>query len=123
MKKKTEKKTLKSRYKTMPQPEIMHDFGELGKWSESTLRANVLDCIIGLHITSIENLFDRQRDVYKKTIHKLLEKCYIFTKARIIFLDFIKYQELLKVQKELWDSYRKYNQVMNRLNKQRKKEQ
>jgi hypothetical protein len=84
-KKKGLKEKLEPRHKTLPQPETMHDFGELGKWSESTLKQdkNIIYIQSGLfaYCHSNEYIYEKYNKInnkYKRQIRELSKKHFWF---------------------------------------------
>jgi len=125
-KKKTElKENLKPRSKTMAQPDIMHDFGELGEWSESTLKANMgadyefkegYDYKQIIYINPvIEKTYSELKNSYKTGIDILMSKTYFFPRMYRIYNDFKYLESVESNYRKLKLDYRKYKKVMETL--------
>ena len=124
MKKKGLKNELKPRHKTMAQPEIMHDFGELGKWSEGTLKANIKIKTnwcggkvvgTGYFCKQIKKDFKQLYKEYCDVIEKLESKRYFFPTLGTVRNDVLELNETRKRCDQLLSDYFRHIGVVERI--------
>jgi hypothetical protein len=127
MKKKGLKPKLKPRHKTLPQPDIMHDFGELGKWSESTLRANAYispifvptrgfsDGRFDCYVKTVKEIYDKKWKDYRGHVDILMKKRYMFPSLDKISNDLNKLKSTNKRFHKLCSDYSNHCKIVESL--------
>jgi hypothetical protein len=130
-KKKGLKEKLEPRHKTLPQPETMHDFGELGKWSEGTLKMNlrvknnwykgeIMDS--RYFCKQIEKEYNELEKEYCIAIKNLESKRYFFPLLKTVLNDCTELKETKKRYNKLHSDYYYHLSIVEKMiEKMRKK--
>jgi len=103
--------------------EKIHDFGELGKYSKSTIKANTRKECFGdgtnqfylINTLPIEKDYNKKNTSIEKNIKAFEYKKYCFPRLTTIIRDMRELEEQKKRLKYLNECYEKYQDVLSKI--------